>query len=57
MKYLVFYGVRVDCTFSISYEKFHSYAFTKNIEMRFFIQTRMIKLKKKIVEKLLSFEI
>jgi len=57
------YWIWVDYTISISYEKFHSYDFTKNIWiMKFFIQTSNITLKKKncwkkkFVEKLFSFE-
>jgi len=42
----VFNHIWVDCTISISYEKFHSCDFTKKIWMRFFNQISIILLKK-----------
>ncbi len=48
MKYLDTYWIWVDCTISIPYEKFHSCDFTKNIWMRFFIQTIIIMFEKKV---------
>jgi len=51
MKYLVIYWMWVHWTISIPYEKFHFYDFTKNIWMKFFIQTNITMLKKKVIEK------
>jgi hypothetical protein len=56
MKYLMIYWIWVDDTISIPYKKFHSYDFIKVIWMRFLIQISISVLKKKIVEKLMSFE-
>jgi len=39
MKYSIMYYIWVHCPISIIYEKFHSCDFTKNIWMKFFIQT------------------
>jgi hypothetical protein len=41
MKYSIIYYIYVHCPISIIYEKFDSCDFTKNIWMRFFIQTNL----------------
>jgi hypothetical protein len=57
MKYLVIYWIWVDCTISITIEKFDSCDFIKKLLDKFLIQMSLNVLEKKdLFEKLLSFE-
>jgi hypothetical protein len=49
MKYLVIYWIWIDCTISITIEKFESCDFTKKHLDKFFIQTNISVLKKNIL--------